>query len=266
MQTTNKLSANQSANKTPLFPSNQSIKLPNNQLIPSHPLPAVYSIYHPLPDVPPSVADPDPKHLQHFAGSGSIIFSMDTDPDPDPYHNLAHFRHPSPPPSHLFFHPVSLNQPPSTIIPHHLKQFWIRISMKSGIRIRIRIKTFWIHLTGWNPVTFCLILHAYHPFPWCCTSLTLTWCCTPVTLFLEVAQCTPIRLYLRLDHYHPLLENPLPEVAPLSPFIWGCTHMKLYCRLYPDHPLLEVLPRSPFTWSTHGPMFSVLGNLQVFES
>ena len=42
-----------------------------------------YSIY--------SVADPDP---HHFAGSGSMIFSMDPDPNPDL--NMAH--HPSSPP------------------------------------------------------------------------------------------------------------------------------------------------------------------------
>ena len=47
-----------------------------------------------------SVADPDPKDLHHFAGSGSIIFSMDPDPD----QNLAHFHHLSPPPSHLIFY------------------------------------------------------------------------------------------------------------------------------------------------------------------
>ena len=31
-----------------------------------------------------SVADPDPKDPHHFAGSGSLIFSTDPDPKPDP--------------------------------------------------------------------------------------------------------------------------------------------------------------------------------------
>ena len=37
-----------------------------------------------------SVADPDPKDPNHFAGagSGSEIFDSDPDPDPDPKHTL----------------------------------------------------------------------------------------------------------------------------------------------------------------------------------
>ena len=110
-------------------------------------------------DVWYSVVDPDPKDPHHFAGYGSIIFSM------DPNLNLAHFHHSAPLPSHLIFHPSSLTPPPSSLIPPpspHLppcywksytwlaKQIWIRIriSMKSGIRIRICIKTFWIRHTG----------------------------------------------------------------------------------------------------------------------
>ena len=42
-----------------------------------------------------SVADPDLKDPHHFAGSesGSIVCSMDPDPDPYPDQNLAHFHH-----------------------------------------------------------------------------------------------------------------------------------------------------------------------------
>ena len=52
-------------------------------------------------------------------GSGSIIFY--TDPDLDM--NLVHFPNPSPPPSHLIFHPqlphnTSLTSPPSCLIAH----------------------------------------------------------------------------------------------------------------------------------------------------
>ena len=73
-------------------------------LLQPHPLLLMLLQPHPLllMLLQPSVADPDPKDLHHFAGpgSGSIIFSMDPDLDPDL--NLAH--HHSPPSSHLIFH------------------------------------------------------------------------------------------------------------------------------------------------------------------
>ena len=40
------------------------------------------------------------------------------DPDPDPDLNLAHFHHPSPPASHLIFHPSSLTQSPPPHLPY----------------------------------------------------------------------------------------------------------------------------------------------------
>ena len=55
-------------------------------------------------------------NIFHGSGCGSIIFSMD--PDPDPNQKLAHFHHLSPPPSHLIFHPSSFTPTPSSIIPH----------------------------------------------------------------------------------------------------------------------------------------------------
>ena len=85
-----------------------------------------------------SIADPDPQDSHHFAGSRSIIFSMDPDPDPDL--NQAHFTlppllpssftlnlspllpHPTsftPPPSYLIRIPSSLNTAPFPILPHH---------------------------------------------------------------------------------------------------------------------------------------------------
>ena len=62
---------------------------------------------------------PDPNDPHHFAGSGSIIFSMDPDPylDPDPDHNLALFHHLSHPHLHFIFHSSSLTPTPSSIIP-----------------------------------------------------------------------------------------------------------------------------------------------------
>ena len=42
--------------------------------------------------------DPNPKDPHNFARSGSIIFSIYPDPDPDL--NLAHFHHASPSPTH----------------------------------------------------------------------------------------------------------------------------------------------------------------------